>query len=70
MVYETLNNMSIEELKKYYIENIKKSEKLRSEINLSNDPKEILYKSLLCIYVLTEDSAFYGTNIKKIKCKS
>lgn len=70
MIYETFNNMSIEELKKYYIENINKSEKLRREISLSNDPKEILYKSLLCIYVLTEDRAFYESNLKKINCKS
>lgn len=70
MIYKDLNSMSIEELKKYYIENINKSEKLRSEINLSNDPKEILYKSLLCIYLLTEDRAFYETNFKKLKCKS
>lgn len=70
MVLKTFEEMSIEEVKEYYIKNISKSEKLRCEISLSNDLREILYKSLLCIYVLTEDIAFYETNIKKLKCKS
>lgn len=69
MNYENFNNKSIEELKEYYIKNIYKSEKLRCEITLSNDPKEMLEKSLLCIFTLTEDIAFYKTNIKKIECK-
>lgn len=69
MNYENFDNKSIEELKEYYIKNIYKSEKLRCEITLSNDPKEMLEKSLLCIFTLTEDRAFYKTNIQKIECK-
>lgn len=66
MIYEKFNNKSIEELKEYYIKNIYESEKLRREITLSEDYKEILEKSLLCIFLLTEDVAFYKTNLKKI----
>lgn len=66
MNYENFNNKSIEELKEYYIKNIYESEKLRREITLSEDHKEMLEKSLLCIFKLTEDVAFYKTNIKKI----
>lgn len=66
MIYEKFNNKSIEELKEYYKKNIYESEKLRREITLSEDYKEMLEKSLLCILKLTEDVAFYKTNIKKI----
>lgn len=48
-------------------ENIKNSELLRAEINKSTDLKEMLFKSLECIAVLTNDETFYNMNMKKIE---
>lgn len=55
--------------KAYYnkmINNIKVSERLRSEINLDikagKEPKEILDKALRCISLMTDDKAFYNNN--------
>lgn len=66
MITKALIEFSAEELKEYYIKKIYESERIRREITLSKDPKEMLEKSLLCIFKLTEDVAFYKTNIKKI----
>lgn len=49
-----------------YSEHLKASEKVRRDINISNDPLEMLDLSLLCIYFLTDDIAFYETNRNKL----
>lgn len=49
-----------------YSERIKASEKVRRDINISSDPIEMLDLSLLCIYLLTDDKAFYETNRNKL----
>lgn len=54
------------ELSQYAKEKIVKSEIVRKNITLSNDPEEMLKLSLLAIYYLTGDIAFYNTNIEKI----
>lgn len=66
MITKALIEFSAEELKEYYTKKIYESERIRREITLSKDHKEMLEKSLLCILKLTEDVAFYKTNIKKI----
>lgn len=55
--------------KAYYnkiINNIKVSERLRSEINLDikagKEPKEILDKALRCISLMVDDKTFYNNN--------
>lgn len=49
-----------------YSEKLKASEKVRCDINKANDPIEMLDLSLLCIYFLTGDEAFYKTNRNKL----
>lgn len=49
-----------------YSEKLRASEKVRRDISLSNNPIEILDLSLLCIYLLTDDEAFYKTNRNKL----
>lgn len=49
-----------------YSERLKASEKVRRDINMTNDPIEMLDLSLLCIYFLTDDKAFYETNRNKL----
>lgn len=50
---------------------IKKSEKLRSEINkmvtAGKNSDEILAKSLECIYLITGDEVFYKQNAENLK---
>jgi len=63
-----------------YSEKIRASEKVRIDITKETDPIKKLDLSLLCIYFLTGDEAFYKTNrdeliefvcnYEKIKCKS
>lgn len=53
------------ELIKLVSNHIRESEVLRSEINKSNDPKEIIDKALKCISLLSGDMLFYENNIKK-----
>lgn len=52
--------------KEYYGKMIKASEKVRIDINKSNDPFEMLDMSLLCIYFLTGDKMFYEQNRNKL----
>lgn len=52
--------------KDYYGKMIKASEKVRIDINKSNDPFEMLDMSLLCIYFLTGDEMFYEQNRNKL----
>ena len=52
--------------KHYYGKIIKASEKVRIDINKSNDPFEMLDMSLLCIYFLTGDKMFYEQNRNKL----
>lgn len=52
--------------KDYYGKMIKASEKVRIDINKSNDPFEMLDMSLLCIYFLTGDKMFYEQNRDKL----
>lgn len=49
-----------------YSEKIKASEKVRRDINMTSDPIQMLDLSLLCIYFLTDDKAFYETNRNKL----
>lgn len=49
-----------------YSEKIKASEKVRRDINIASDPIQMLDLSLLCIYFLTDDKAFYETNRNKL----
>lgn len=49
-----------------YSEKLKASEKVRRDINIASDPIEMLDLSLLCIYFLTGDEAFYKTNRNKL----
>lgn len=49
-----------------YSEKLKASEKVRRDINMISDPIEMLDLSLLCIYLLTDDKAFYETNRNKL----
>lgn len=48
-------------------ENSKISERLRREINKSNDKEEMLEKALECISLMTGDKVFYTLNITKVK---
>lgn len=50
-----------------YSRKIKASEKIRSEINLEDDPMVILDKSLLCISLILNDMTFYKFNKQKLK---
>lgn len=55
------------EIKKdYYGKMMKESEKVRIDINKSNDPFEMLDMSLLCIYFITGDKLFYEQNRQKL----
>lgn len=54
------------DIKTYYAEHVQASEKVRIDINKSNDPFEMLDLSLLCIYFLTGDKLFYEQNRKKL----
>lgn len=49
-----------------YSEKLKASEKVRRDINIASDPIQMLDLSLLCIYLLTDDEAFYKTNRNKL----
>ena len=57
---------SRKDIKTYYAEHVQASEKVRIDINKSNDPFEMLDLSLLCIYFLTGDKLFYEQNRKKL----
>jgi hypothetical protein len=57
---------SKKDIKTYYAEHIQASEKVRIDINKSNDPFEMLDLSLLCIYFLTGDKMFYEQNRNKL----
>ena len=59
-------NGEVKERKDYYGKMIKASEKVRIDINKSNDPFEMLDMSLLCIYFLTGDKMFYEQNRNKL----
>ena len=54
------------DIKTYYSEKVQASEKVRIDINKSNDPFEMLDLSLLCIYFLTGDKLFYEQNRQKL----
>lgn len=54
------------ELSQYSKEKIVNSEIVRKNITLSKDKDEMLKLSLLAIYYLTGDIAFYNTNIEKL----
>lgn len=49
-----------------YYDMVKKSEKLRIDINKEQDPFRMLDKALLCIYFLTGDEMFYVQNRDKL----
>lgn len=51
---------------KYYTDMIKASEKVRRDIGLETDLYRMLDLSLLYIYFLTGDVAFYETNRNKL----
>lgn len=57
---------SRKDIKTYYSEKVQASEKVRIDINKSNDPFEMLDLSLLCIYFLTGDKLFYEQNRQKL----
>ena len=50
----------------FYAEKVQASEKVRIDINRSNDLIQMLDLSLLCIYFLTGDKLFYEQNRQKI----
>ena len=50
----------------YYADHVQASEKVRVDINRSNDLIQMLDLSLLCIYFLTGDKLFYEQNREKI----
>ena len=73
MIKEIENNLRAKYIERkgevkqyYYSEMIKASEKVRGDINKSNDPFEMLNMSLLCIYFLTGDTLFYEQNRDKL----
>lgn len=51
---------------RFYAEKVQASEKVRIDINRSNDLIQMLDLSLLCIYFLTGDKLFYEQNRQKI----
>lgn len=55
-----------QEKENYYSEMINTSEKVRIDINNSENPFEMLDLSLLCIYMLTGDKLFYEQNRQKL----
>lgn len=57
---------SKKDIKTYYAEHVQASEKVRIDINKSNNPFEMLDLSLLCIYFLTGDKLFYEQNRQKL----
>ena len=59
-------NGEMKERKDYYVQMIEASEKVRIDINKSNDPFEMLDMSLLCIYFITGDKLFYEQNRQKL----
>lgn len=60
------NNGEIKETSHFYAEKVQASEKVRIDINRSNDLIQMLDLSLLCIYFLTGDKLFYEQNRQKI----
>lgn len=62
----TVCDGSSKDIKTYYSEHVQVSEKVRININKSNDPFEMLDLSLLCIYFLTGDKLFYEQNRQKL----
>lgn len=54
------------DIKTYYAEYVQASEKVRIDINKSENPFEMLDLSLLCIYFLTGDKLFYEQNRSKL----
>ena len=52
--------------KELVIEYIRASEKLRIDINKEKNLNNMLEQSLLCIYLMTGDKAFYDINRAKI----
>lgn len=59
------NNGEIKETSHFYAEKVQASEKVRIDINRSNDLIQMLDLSLLCIYFLTGDKLFYEQNRQK-----
>lgn len=60
------NDGRAREAGRFYAEKVQASEKVRIDINRSNDLIQMLDLSLLCIYFLTGDKLFYEQNRQKI----